>query len=191
MPAFGGDVVAVIEKLGARGRGADRPLDGRRRHRRGGARAARARRGARLGRRLHARSGSLTRWRRSRNSCSRSAQTSRRRTRPVGQMFVPGSDPAARRVCRRRHVAAPPRSPSRRWGTPVSNDDAILAALRELQAPVVAINPDYRPTDIGALRRHGVELVLMPGVGHFLMLEDPDTFNRLLGETIGSDRAAG
>jgi pimeloyl-ACP methyl ester carboxylesterase len=24
----------------------------------------------------------------------------------------------------------------------------------------------------------------MPGVGHFLMLEDPDTFNRLLGEAI-------
>ena len=24
----------------------------------------------------------------------------------------------------------------------------------------------------------------MPGVGHFLMMEDPETFNRLLGETI-------
>jgi pimeloyl-ACP methyl ester carboxylesterase len=66
----------------------------------------------------------------------------------------------------------------------VTNDDAILAALPQLQAPVVAINPDYRPNDIEALRRHGVEVVLMPGVGHFLMLEDPHTFNRLLGETV-------
>jgi pimeloyl-ACP methyl ester carboxylesterase len=26
--------------------------------------------------------------------------------------------------------------------------------------------------------------VVMSGVGHFVMLEDPDTFNRLLGEAI-------
>jgi pimeloyl-ACP methyl ester carboxylesterase len=66
----------------------------------------------------------------------------------------------------------------------VANDDAILAALPELKAPIVAINPDYRRTDVEALERHGVKAVLMPGVGHFLMLEDPDTFNRLLGEAI-------
>ena len=24
----------------------------------------------------------------------------------------------------------------------------------------------------------------MPGVGHFLMLEDPEAFNRLLGQTV-------
>jgi pimeloyl-ACP methyl ester carboxylesterase len=29
-----------------------------------------------------------------------------------------------------------------------------------------------------------VHTVLMPGVGHFLMMEDPETFNRLLGEVI-------
>ena len=66
----------------------------------------------------------------------------------------------------------------------VSNHDAVLAALPELRAPVVAINADYRPTDVEALRRHGVRAVLMPRVGHFLMMEDPETFNRLLGETI-------
>jgi pimeloyl-ACP methyl ester carboxylesterase len=49
---------------------------------------------------------------------------------------------------------------------------------------VFAINPDYRPTDIEALRKHGVATVLMPGVGHFPMMEDPVTFNRLLGEVI-------
>jgi sigma-B regulation protein RsbQ len=56
--------------------------------------------------------------------------------------------------------------------------------LRQLTAPVVAINPDYRPTDVQALQRHGVSTVLMRGVGHFLMLEDPQRFNRLLDETI-------
>ena len=71
----------------------------------------------------------------------------------------------------------------------VSNDRAILASLRELKAPVVAINPDYRPTDIESLRSYGVKTVLMPGVGHFLMMEDPEGFNRLLGEVIGGFKA--
>jgi len=49
---------------------------------------------------------------------------------------------------------------------------------------VVAINPDARPTDTEALRRHGVKSMLVSGVGHFLMLEAPDRFNRLLGTLI-------
>jgi hypothetical protein len=49
---------------------------------------------------------------------------------------------------------------------------------------VVAINPDYRPTDVEALQRHGVKTILMSGVGHIEMMEDPRTFNRLLRRTI-------
>jgi pimeloyl-ACP methyl ester carboxylesterase len=64
------------------------------------------------------------------------------------------------------------------------NQGAVLARLPELTAPVVAINPDYRPTDVESLRRHGVEAVLTPGVGHLLFLEDPETFNQLLSESI-------
>jgi pimeloyl-ACP methyl ester carboxylesterase len=59
-----------------------------------------------------------------------------------------------------------------------------VASLRELSVPVVAINPDARPTDSESLRRHGVRTLLVSGVGHFLMLEDPDRFNRLLREVI-------
>ena len=29
----------------------------------------------------------------------------------------------------------------------------------------------------------------MPGVGHFAMMEDPDTFNRLLNETVDGFKA--
>jgi pimeloyl-ACP methyl ester carboxylesterase len=49
---------------------------------------------------------------------------------------------------------------------------------------VVAINPDAWPTDTQALRRHGVRAVQVSGLGHFLMMEDPDRFNRVLGEVI-------
>ena len=59
-----------------------------------------------------------------------------------------------------------------------------MAALPLLGIPIVAINPDYQPTDTDSLRRYGVDTVIASGVGHFLMLEDPDQFNRLLEEAL-------
>jgi len=41
----------------------------------------------------------------------------------------------------------------------VTNEGAAVAALRDIAAPLVAINPDYRPTDVGTLERHGVKTV--------------------------------
>ncbi len=102
----------------------------------------------------------------------------------VRRMFVPSSDPVLVDSVAADMSAAPPEIAIDALEHAISNDPAILAGLRGLTAPVVAINPDYRPTDIEALRRHGVKTVLVSGVGHFLMMEDPDTFNRLLGETI-------
>jgi pimeloyl-ACP methyl ester carboxylesterase len=32
--------------------------------------------------------------------------------------------------------------------------------------------------------RHGITVELMSGVGHFVMLEDPDTFNRFLDNAV-------
>ena len=65
-----------------------------------------------------------------------------------------------------------------------TNQAAFVTGLRQLTAPVVAINADYRPTETDALQRHRVNTVLMPGVGLFLMMEDPDTFNRLLDQKV-------
>jgi pimeloyl-ACP methyl ester carboxylesterase len=80
--------------------------------------------------------------------------------------------------------AAPPEIALDALRHAVGNEPGILAGLRELTAPMVAINPDARPTDTEALRRHGVKTISVSGVGHFLMLEDPDRFNRVLGEVI-------
>jgi len=63
---------------------------------------------------------------------------------------------------------------------PPGADPGVIAGLGQLTVPVVAINAEQGHTDTAALRRHGVEPVLMPGVGHFLMMEDPEGFNRLL-----------
>jgi pimeloyl-ACP methyl ester carboxylesterase len=66
----------------------------------------------------------------------------------------------------------------------IANEPAVIAGLDRISVPVVAINPDHRPTDVASFERHGVKAVPMSGVGHFLMMEDPDRFNRVLGKVI-------
>lgn len=65
-------------------------------------------------------------------------------------------------------------------------NNEITRALREVKIPVRCINSEMYPTDIEAGRRHAssFEVLLMPGVGHFVMIEDPKTFNRLLEEAV-------
>jgi pimeloyl-ACP methyl ester carboxylesterase len=85
--------------------------------------------------------------------------------------------------------AAPPEVAIEAAGNSFGNMGAVLARLPELTMPLVAVNPDYRPTDVESLRSHGIETVLVPGVGHWLAQEDPDRFNRvLLGVIEGFDR---
>ena len=88
-------------------------------------------------------------------------------------------------------AAAPPEVALDAMVHAVGNDARILPLLERLTVPLVAINPSPRSTDPEALGRYGVTVVAMPGVGHFLMLEDPGAFNRLLGETIAGFTGAG
>jgi pimeloyl-ACP methyl ester carboxylesterase len=60
----------------------------------------------------------------------------------------------------------------------------VPAALLALTVPVTAINPDYRPTDVESLARHGVTTRIVAGAGHWLMRENPAAFNRQLDEAI-------
>ena len=63
-------------------------------------------------------------------------------------------------------------------------------ALKEVRKPIYCINSDMRPINVEAGRRHAqsFEVKLMSGVGHFAMLEAPETFNRLLTEVINELR---
>jgi pimeloyl-ACP methyl ester carboxylesterase len=63
------------------------------------------------------------------------------------------------------------------------NDQHLQAGLRTLRMPLVMINSD-NSTNIEAAERFGISVKLMSGVGHFVMLEAPETFNHLLEETI-------
>jgi pimeloyl-ACP methyl ester carboxylesterase len=61
-----------------------------------------------------------------------------------------------------------------------------VAALTRLRKPVAAVNSDMAPTNVAGNRRIVPSFVLKPmtGVGHFLMMEAPAEFNRVLEETI-------
>ena len=62
----------------------------------------------------------------------------------------------------------------------------VQKALEDVRVPIYCINSDLLPTNLEANRRHALsfEVKLMPGMSHFIMIEDPETFNRLLDETI-------
>ena len=102
----------------------------------------------------------------------------------VRRMAAPGTDPKLVDRVAADISASPPEIAIEVADHAISNDRHIRARLRKLTVPVVAINPGNWPTDTEALLRHGVSAVTMPGAGHFLMMEDPDTFNRLLAEAI-------
>ena len=71
-------------------------------------------------------------------------------------------------------------------GYALNREPAIMAALAEIAAPIVAINPDIAPTDTESMRRHGIEPIVLKDVGHFLMIEDPEQFNPVLGATLAT-----
>ncbi len=57
-------------------------------------------------------------------------------------------------------------------------------ALAKIAQPIKVINADFQRTDMEAAQRHNIEVELMSGVGHFLMMEDSETFNSLLDKAI-------
>ena len=61
-----------------------------------------------------------------------------------------------------------------------------LPALREIKAPIRAISSDLFPTNVEGNRRYapGYQAAVMKGVGHYLMLEQPEVFNALLVEAL-------
>jgi pimeloyl-ACP methyl ester carboxylesterase len=67
-----------------------------------------------------------------------------------------------------------------------------LPALREIRAPIRAVNADKFPTNLEANRRHmpGYEAAIVPGSGHYPMLEDPARFGPALERALSQVLAA-
>lgn len=100
-------------------------------------------------------------------------------------MFVPQSDPDLKAWIVEDMASAPPEvgvgalRNTLLWPTRTRSEG--LAALR---IPVRLINSPLYPTDSAAAKRFGMDVVIISGVGHFAMMEDPKTFNALLSSAM-------
>lgn len=99
-------------------------------------------------------------------------------------MFVPGSPPALIERIVAKTTEAPAAIAEACLESTFGYDAA--PAFEAAAGPIRAINGDRFPTDREANRRHApqFDLVLMKGVGHYLMLEDPDRFDPLLARVV-------
>lgn len=104
----------------------------------------------------------------------------------VRSMFLPGADPALLEWVSTDMAAAPADIAVRVAEHSIANGRAIAGLLRDLRLPVVAINSGWLPPDVESLSRHGVQVLTMPDVGHFAMLEAPGRFNELLAGVVDS-----
>lgn len=102
----------------------------------------------------------------------------------VSMLFGPGADSALVERVRADMASAPRRVAIPTARAALSFESELLPTLRDLKVPIVAINADNLPTDTASLARYGVTVAILSGCGHFLMLEDPDGFNRMLRSVV-------
>lgn len=108
-----------------------------------------------------------------------------RTQRLVRGMFPPQADAKLVDWIANDMSSAPPEVALDVFPRAIDNHGRVLEVLPQLGVPLVSINPDYWPVDGDAMHRHGVrDVLVMPDSGHFLMMEDPKRFNRLLEEAL-------
>ena len=102
----------------------------------------------------------------------------------VRSMFLTNADPSLVEFVAKDMSSAPPAVALSAMRSSFTHSRQITHDFEHLKLPVIALNPDNEPTDVESMRKHGVDVIIMPGVGHFLMMEDPKRFNELLETAI-------
>ncbi len=105
----------------------------------------------------------------------------------VRTMFTPNSDSAlVEKIVADMSSAPPTVGLGALTGYIDFQNNEIIRVLQEVKAPITCINSDKYPTNVETNQHHSpaFKAKIMSGVGHFNMIEDPETFNRLLEETI-------
>ena len=90
----------------------------------------------------------------------------------VRSMFAPSADTALMSRVATDMSSAPPAVAMSAMRNAFRYDERLPGRLAELKLPVVAINADLFPTDTASMAAHGAQVITMPGVGHFLLMED-------------------
>ena len=102
----------------------------------------------------------------------------------VTSMFLETSEPVLVEKIVSNIGSAPPRVAIDALQGVVNQD--LIGEIEKIQVPIRCICSYWRPFDLETAEQHisSFEVVFMSGVGHFVMLEDPETFNSLLEEII-------
>lgn len=95
-------------------------------------------------------------------------------------LFSPNADSALVERIARDMAAAPPHVALASLESSITNDRVVPSELEKLDLPVVSLNPAGSNPDVESLQQHGVEVILVPDVGHFMMMENPEVFNDIL-----------
>jgi len=67
----------------------------------------------------------------------------------------------------------------------MGNGRNLRAGLDEIKVPIALINSTHwQTTNVDAARRRGIDVTLLPGVSHLLMLDDPNTLNQHLDDAV-------
>lgn len=103
----------------------------------------------------------------------------------VRTMFLPTSDPSLVAEMETTISQAPADIAIASVEALFGHTPALQEHLQALEVPKITINAaDWKPTDLQLARKYGIEVLPISGVGHWAMLEDPQTFNRLLEKTV-------
>jgi len=99
-------------------------------------------------------------------------------------MFTPNSDPALIEKIVSDMSAAPAEVGSSAIEEILKHD--LIPALREVNAPIRCINKGRNSTNVETIRQYAptFDVIAMSNVGHFVMMEDPETFNRMLDKIV-------
>jgi len=67
----------------------------------------------------------------------------------------------------------------------MGNARNLRAGLDEIKAPVALINSSHwQATNLEAAQRRGINVEVVSGVGHFIMLDDPDVLSERLDDAV-------
>jgi len=102
----------------------------------------------------------------------------------VRQMFPPAADPELVEWVTGKMSSADPQVAINAFRNLANYD--LKSAAQKMEIPICSISADLWPMNLDANRKYAktFKLKLMTGIGHFVMLEDPEKFNKLLEEII-------
>lgn len=104
----------------------------------------------------------------------------------VQRMFAPSADPVLIERVAADMSAAPPEVALPALESAWTFGSKVPEIVRGLNIAIVAINPEDPPSDLKSMHEHGVDVTSISGVGHFMMMEQPERFNECLLSVIAS-----